>query len=456
MLAVETTVIVAASLVSGIAYHHSIYGETGPIMHFAGIGLLTAVLFAAPGIYRDDYQIHHFLARARKPGQVFLLWNMTFLMLAAIAFLSKTTGNLSRGWVLLFHPLGLLALTMAERRIAEMIENGLASGRIGRSRALIIGAHDRITAFESHAAWESSVEIALTLEWPPLKTGGKPETCTEALDKALARTAARARTVHVETVVLLLDWSETDLIDRITAAFIQLPVSVHVVAHDTLRHYPLARVSDVAGRITLRLTDPPLTPWQEATKRVLDTFAAGLGLIALSPLLIAAAIAIKLDSPGPIFFRQRRRGFNHREFLIWKFRTMTTLDDGDVIVQASKGDQRITRVGRWLRRFNIDELPQLINVLKGEMSLVGPRPHAVAHDRLYETCIAEYPRRLNMLPGITGWAQVNGCRGETETEDRMRRRVELDVYYIQNWSLSFDLYIMALTVLSPSAYRNAH
>ena len=169
----------------------------------------------------------------------------------------------------------------------------------------------------------------------------------------------------------------------------------------------------------------------------------------LAPLFAVVAYLIKRDSKGPVFFLQRRRGFNHREFRIWKFRTMTTMDDGDVILQSQgSSDLRVTKVGHYLRRLNIDELPQLINVLRGEMSLVGPRPHAVAHDKLYETRIEKYPRRLNMRPGITGWAQVNGFRGETDTDEKMRARVDHDLYYIDNWSPWFDLKILLKTVLS--------
>jgi len=156
-----------------------------------------------------------------------------------------------------------------------------------------------------------------------------------------------------------------------------------------------------------------------------------------------------------VFFKQRRRGYNMAEFRIWKFRTMTTLEDGDTIKQAAEGDARITFPGAFLRRFSLDELPQLINVLKGEMSLVGPRPHAVAHDRFFERRIAGYPRRLNVKPGITGWAQVNGFRGATDTDEAMQLRVEHDIFYIDNCSVGFDLYILLLTLVSPKASQNA-
>jgi exopolysaccharide biosynthesis polyprenyl glycosylphosphotransferase len=168
------------------------------------------------------------------------------------------------------------------------------------------------------------------------------------------------------------------------------------------------------------------------------------------------ALAIKLDSRGPVLFRQQRHGFNQKPFGILKFRSMTTLDNGDVIVQARQGDARVTRVGRVLRRTSLDELPQLINVLKGDMSLVGPRPHALAHDREYEQKIALYAHRHNVKPGITGWAQVHGYRGETDTDGKMQKRVEYDLYYVDNWSIFLDLQILFLTAFSRKTFTNAY
>jgi exopolysaccharide biosynthesis polyprenyl glycosylphosphotransferase len=182
---------------------------------------------------------------------------------------------------------------------------------------------------------------------------------------------------------------------------------------------------------------------------------ASAGLLALTPLLIVVAILIKLDSPGPVFFLQRRFGFNQKPFHIIKFRSMSTLDDGPVIQQARKDDPRVTRVGAWLRRWNIDEIPQLFNVVKGDMSLVGPRPHALSHDQEFERRIFSYARRHNVKPGITGWAQVHGLRGETDTDEKLRKRIEHDLYYIDNWSVLLDLQILIRTVISPASYRNA-
>jgi exopolysaccharide biosynthesis polyprenyl glycosylphosphotransferase len=194
---------------------------------------------------------------------------------------------------------------------------------------------------------------------------------------------------------------------------------------------------------------------EQMAKRVFDVVTAMIALVALAPLLAVVAIVIKLDSRGPVLFRQTRHGYNNEVIKVLKFRTMTELEDGDNFVQVVQNDERITRVGAVLRRANIDELPQLINVLSGEMSIVGPRPHATAHNKLFEDKILLFSRRHVIKPGITGWAQVNGYRGATDTLEKMRRRVEHDLYYIDNWSFWFDLRIIIMTLFSKSAYINA-
>jgi exopolysaccharide biosynthesis polyprenyl glycosylphosphotransferase len=193
-----------------------------------------------------------------------------------------------------------------------------------------------------------------------------------------------------------------------------------------------------------------------AFKRIIDLMLAGPALFFMLPFLLLIALAIKLDSRGPVLFWQTRRGLNGKPFKIIKFRTMTVLEDGSVIEQATRGDRRVTRLGRMLRRLSIDELPQLLNVLKGEMSLVGPRPHALAHDEYYGRYIEHYPLRHNVKPGITGWAQINGSRGETPRVEDMRRRIELDIWYVRYWSVGLDIKIIFTTALqiirSPNAF----
>ncbi|HEY1961478.1 MAG TPA: exopolysaccharide biosynthesis polyprenyl glycosylphosphotransferase [Rhizomicrobium sp.] len=199
-----------------------------------------------------------------------------------------------------------------------------------------------------------------------------------------------------------------------------------------------------------------VAPAESALKRLLDVSVATLVLVLLSPMLLLTAVLIKLDSDGPAFFRQTRLGLHGKPFDILKFRSMSVLENGNTIVQAKRNDPRITRIGRFLRKTSIDELPQLINVLKGEMSLVGPRPHARAHDEYYGARIAGYSLRQQVKPGITGWAQVLGFRGETPTLERMRRRVECDLWYVRHVSLALDLEILARTALEILRPRNAH
>lgn len=175
----------------------------------------------------------------------------------------------------------------------------------------------------------------------------------------------------------------------------------------------------------------------------------------LSPLLLTVAIAIKLDSRGPVLFRQRRHGYNNETIEVFKFRSMMQSDDCGNFVQAARNDSRVTRIGAYLRRTNIDELPQLINVLRGEMSIVGPRPHATAHNSMFEDKIFVFSRRHVVKPGITGWAQVNGYRGPTDTLEKMKRCVEYDLYYIDNWSFWLDVRIVIMTLFR-MAYANAY
>jgi len=198
-----------------------------------------------------------------------------------------------------------------------------------------------------------------------------------------------------------------------------------------------------------------LNKFELSAKRVLDLFVALIAILLLWPILLIAAFAIKLDSKGPVIFKQRRNGLNGREFVVLKFRTMTVLEDGPNVTQASRGDRRITHVGKFLRRSSIDELPQLFNVVKGEMSLVGPRPHPVSLDNKYRSLIADYDCRFHVKPGLTGWAQINGLRGETATVQQMAQRVRADVWYINNCSVGLDIIILIRTcfeVLREGAY----
>ncbi len=218
----------------------------------------------------------------------------------------------------------------------------------------------------------------------------------------------------------------------------------------------VSRITQFGNMVTIRVFQSPLSPFDRAIKRAFDVAAAIAGLILLSPLFVIVSLAIKLDSRGPVLFRQTRHGYNNEPIRVLKFRSMTVMEDGDNFRQVIRNDPRVTRLGRILRRTNIDELPQLFNVLVGDMSIVGPRPHATAHNNLFAELISSFTRRHNVKPGITGWAQANGYRGETDTFEKMQRRVEYDLYYIDNWSLFLDLKIIVMTLFSRKVYWNAY
>jgi putative colanic acid biosynthesis UDP-glucose lipid carrier transferase len=216
------------------------------------------------------------------------------------------------------------------------------------------------------------------------------------------------------------------------------------------------RLDKVGGMPVVAVCETPFTGVNNVVKCISDYVLATLILLLLAPLLLAVAVGVKLSSPGPVIFKQRRYGLDGREILVYKFRSMTTLDDGDQIRQATRGDSRVTIFGAFLRRTSMDELPQFLNVLQGRMSIVGPRPHAVAHNETYRKLIKGYMIRHKVKPGITGWAQVNGYRGETETVDKMQKRIEYDLDYLRNWSLSLDLWIIVKTVLVVLRDRHAY
>ncbi len=216
------------------------------------------------------------------------------------------------------------------------------------------------------------------------------------------------------------------------------------------------RLQDMNGVPVVGICETPFTGTNQLVKRLSDIVLASIILVLISPVLLAVAIGVKLSSPGPIIFKQRRNGLDGEEIIVYKFRSMRSLDNGSVVKQATKGDPRITRFGAFIRRTSLDELPQFINVLQGRMSIVGPRPHAVAHNEEYRKLIKAYMVRHKVKPGITGWAQVNGLRGETDTIDKMKARVEYDLEYLRNWSLALDLQIILRTVRLVAFDRHAY
>jgi Undecaprenyl-phosphate glucose phosphotransferase len=463
----EMATIVALAVAVGTAYHligHASFGATGD---FALIGSLVGVLYTLPFLFRDEYRIDAVLSGQRSPWRAFVVWSYAFLALGIVGFLTKTTAVYSRGWLLVFYALGLVGLLALGTFTTRLLQRARAAGRLRRRRVALVGwgselkdLRERLEGNSPDITVVDTVDLA-ALGPSPNASGGPVERDASAAgleisDSAIRGMLERARELALDDVVVAAPWSAASQIRRVADALSELPVAIHLGTAAVLDRFTEPRVGRIGRANTLALVAPPLTPVQQLLKRAFDIVVAGTALLILAPFLALVALLVRLDSPGPALFLQRRRGFNREEFSIYKFRSMTTQDNGDHVQQATKNDPRVTRIGRVLRRWSIDELPQLLNVLEGTMSIVGPRPHAVAHDRLYEPRIRLYPRRLNVKPGITGWAQVHGLRGETDTDEKMSRRVEHDLYYVDNWSMGLDLYICLLTFVSPSTWRNVH
>jgi undecaprenyl-phosphate galactose phosphotransferase/putative colanic acid biosynthesis UDP-glucose lipid carrier transferase len=272
---------------------------------------------------------------------------------------------------------------------------------------------------------------------------------------SLQRALTTARERSAEEIVMAFPWSDTRGLELVRDQLRSSPLPVQLLPDRRIRSLVDNPSFKLKTSLSVEIQRGPLTRLEQFVKRCVDIAGAAVGLFILLPILLLSAVAIKLDSKGPVLFRQRRAGFNNKPFLIFKFRTMTVMEDGEV-KQAQRNDPRVTVVGRFLRKTSIDELPQLLNVLRGDMSLVGPRPHALAHDSYYGELLSEYAFRHHVKPGITGWAQVQGYRGETARVEQMKSRVECDLWYINNWSVRLDIQIMLKTVFelsrAPQAY----
>jgi Undecaprenyl-phosphate glucose phosphotransferase len=419
------------------------------------VGAVAAGIFVIPNIFRGEYDLANYYSFRSHVRRSLALWHVTFLCLLAIAFVLKVTDAYSRGATILFYVTGFPVLLLARFALVRAVVAGSRRGLVTAQRVFLLGASSDIIAFlRRHQPWNLGLHIVGTA---PLSIGPdvRAEHRAAHLHQDLAQALDIARPLAPDAVFIIVPWSDSETIDHCVEELLTIPAEIHLGPERILDRFENVRISKL-GRITsLQLTRQPLSPFEVLQKRVFDLVAAAGLLIALMPLLLGVALLIRLDSRGPALFLQRRYGFNQRPFRIIKFRTMHVADDGDVIVQATRDDSRVTRVGRWLRAWSIDELPQLVNVIRGDMSLVGPRPHALSHNREYEQKISRYARRHNVKPGITGWAQVNGLRGETDTDEKMRKRVEHDLYYIDNWSLWLDVRILFLTAFSRHSRRNA-
>ncbi len=372
----------------------------------------------------------------------------SFLFFLTIAFSLKVSDIYSRLWLFTFAGTSFAAV-VTFRIIACRVLRALSRRSvIGRSMAVLGGGRQgrqflaRLNKVQPYFTTVAGVFDADQSQIGETVEGHKVKGDLEALIE-------HARTRRVDDVVIAMPWQADHEVTSTIEKLKELPINVYIASD--LVGFQLA-FRPVMGSFhempMFEVVQRPIAGWSSVLKLIEDYLLASIGLLLLSPLLILVAIAIKLDSRGPVFFMQERLGFNNQVFHIYKFRSMHHEEVPDHIVkQATRDDPRVTRVGRIIRATSIDELPQLLNVLNGTMSLVGPRPHAISHNEEYGREIRGYFARHKVKPGITGWAQVNGLRGETETLDKMADRVAHDIYYTENWSLLFDLRILVTTVL---------
>jgi Undecaprenyl-phosphate glucose phosphotransferase len=442
----DALVIVGAALIAELFWEWFINDPRVTNSMFS-VGCVAAALFVLPNATRREYRLDNYLKLNGHFGRTAALWSLAFFSILAIGFGAKVTAEFSRGAAIVFFALGFAALVGSRIGAVLLTRKFVCPGSALSRRVYLVGYADEIAIFR--ARYEAAMLGMEIVGVFALRGHGR-------MLPDLKLAVADARELRPDEIFIILSWSHKKAIDACVDAFRRLPAAIHLGPEPVLSRFAHAQISDVGCVPSLDLVRRPLSDGEIIAKRALDIVGAGLGLLLLAPLFAVVAILIKLDSSGPVIFAQRRFGFNQETFRIFKFRSMTTMDDGPNVVPACRNDARVTRVGRLLRRTNIDELPQLVNVLLGEMSLVGPRPHASAHDELYEKTIEFYARRHNIKPGITGWAQVNGYRGEIKSRDDILRRVEHDLFYLDNWSMWLDLQCLWRTLVSARAYCNAY
>lgn len=440
-------------MLSGQAYHWAFRDNVPPVDAFLAVGFTSALIFALVSKALGQYDVSSLIHRTIRFQSLIGTWCISFLMLAAVLFVLKVSSQYSRGSMIVFAFMAPLFLVIVRQALSSRVVSGLRTGVVRGHEGIVIGTAEELSRVsEEHVLETFGTRILGRFELP----GSLSENCGDADAAVLERAVEYARANEAERVILALPWSQTVRLRAVAEHFRVLPVSVSLLADRVASEVMLPSRQCDNGDLAVELSRAPLSFWEQTAKRLLDIVVVALGALALVPVFLVIALSIKATSRGPVFFRQDRIGFNGSKFSIFKFRTMTVMENGPVVRQATKDDDRVTRVGCILRKTSLDELPQLLNVLRGDMSLVGPRPHAIAHHNEYECQIAKYAFRHNVKPGITGWAQVNGLRGATPKLEMMASRVDADLWYIANWSFWLDVKILFLTILEVMRRRNAY
>ena len=398
---------------------------------------------------------------ARTGARIAFAWTLLFLAATAIVFFLKLGVSFSRVWLGTWYFSGLAGLVAERFFVARTVNAMTRAGRFDRRTAIVGGgepANEIIRLLQAQP--ETGIRIVGIYDdrdddRSPDVVGGYAKL------GRVSDLVEDARKSPIDLVIFTVPVSAENRLLQMLGKLWVLPIDIRLSAHASKLKLRPRSYSYIGSLPVLDVFDRPIADWDHVVKWLFDKVIGAIALVFLSPILLAAAIAVKLDSPGPVFFRQRRYGFNNELVEVFKFRSMhVASSDAAAAKLVTKNDPRVTRVGRFLRKTSIDELPQLFNVVfKGNLSLVGPRPHALqakAENRLYDQVVDSYFARHRVKPGITGWAQINGWRGETDTEEKLQRRVEHDLYYIENWSIFLDLYILFATPFALLKHENAY
>lgn len=438
-----------ASLLQGDSYRATIDLLLGPIT--LGMAFSAVIFHFCRCYWRTNY-----LNWFKMVAHIAVGWIISLSVLAIAAYLIKSSAEYSRLWALLWLVIGLAALFLTRTVFILIIETVVEKQDLFE-RILIVGPPDRLTELDQalnrrrliNGRFDSIVKL-------PIESSISPSQASELLDVIRNRVVQE----RIDKVVFSVDRNGIPIVLNAVDYLADTPAELLAASDPQVIFEAAKGYRDVGGIPMSLLLDRPISGWTAIAKRFEDVTFASLILAFLAPLMLVIALAVKVTSPGPVFFRQSRYGANGDQFRVIKFRTLHHRKaDPDADQLVTRGDPRVTPIGRFLRRSSLDELPQLFNVLSGEMSLVGPRPHAInakAEGEPYPKVYKAYMERHRVKPGITGWAQINGWRGETDTSDKLIKRVEYDLEYIEKWSVFFDIYILLLTPFSLVRYRDVY
>ncbi|MEM9138082.1 MAG: undecaprenyl-phosphate glucose phosphotransferase [Cyanobacteria bacterium P01_F01_bin.42] len=419
------------------------------------LGCLTALLTPLALKSAGVYDASNIGKASRRFPQILLGWGLVATILLFIGFFTQNTLDFSRIIIFTWLILTPVLIAIAHQFVSYLLTKLQSSGQ--RRRKAVIGGTPHLSRLLAQQLYNSP-ELGVQLSGFFLDRATNPNesmTLRPALGE-LEQLPEYVRKHSIDVVYLVLSLQEEDRLSTILAALQDTTASVYFVPNITMFSLMKARTYEINGIPLISVWEVPFSEVQYFAKRLTDIAIALAALLLLSPIMLGTALAIRLTSPGPILFKQFRYGVNGQRIKVYKFRSMRVQENGSEVKQATKNDSRITPVGSFLRKTSLDELPQFFNVLQGRMSIVGPRPHAVAHNEYYRQRIQGYMLRHLVKPGITGWAQVNGLRGETETLDKMEARIEYDLQYLRQWSLWFDCLIILKTFSIVLKRENAY